>query len=108
MQVIKVRRDRAHPWSTEEIKATLKLTFDIFQSNFPRSISECDSLGLWDHDGLQQLIQLVLDKVWQLAHSALVHLDHVQVQLELFGDGWVVGLIELCVLTCLARRTERR
>lgn len=66
------------------------------------------SLGLWDHDGLQQLVQLVLDQVRQLTHSALVHLDHVQVQLELLWDGRVVGLVELSVLTSLTGGMERQ
>lgn len=56
-------------------------------------------LRLGDHDGLQQLVQLVLDQVRQLAHQALVSLDHVQVQLELFGDGGVGRLVVLRVLT---------
>lgn len=59
-------------------------------------------LGFRDHDGLQQLIQLVLDEVRQLARSPLVLLDHVQVQLELLGDGGVGGLTVLGVLTGLA------
>lgn len=34
VQVIKVRRDRAHPWSTEEIKATLKIDIWHFSIQF--------------------------------------------------------------------------
>ena len=64
------------------------------------------SLGFGDHDRLQQLVQLVLDEVWHLAHSTLVPLDHVQVQLELPGDGGVGGLAVLAVLTGLAGRTQ--
>lgn len=58
-------------------------------------------LGFWDHDGLQQLVQLVLHQVGQLAHSTLVPLNHVQVQLELFGDGRV-GRVALGLLPGLA------
>ena len=45
-----------------------------------------DSLGLGDHDRLQQLLQLVLHQVGQLAHVCVVILDHVQVELELPRD----------------------
>lgn len=64
-------------------------------------------LGFGDHDGLQQLVQLVLDEVRQLTHPALVHLNHVQIQLELLGDGRVGGLAELGILSGLAGRTDR-
>lgn len=50
----------------------------------------------------------MLDEVGQLAHSALVHLDHVQVQLELLGDGGMGGLAVLGVLTGLTGRRDRR
>lgn len=70
------------------------------------SVARCEPrlslLGFRDHDGLQQLIQLVLDEVRQLTHSALVHLDHVQVQLELLRNGGVGGLA-VRVLAGLAR-----
>lgn len=62
--------------------------------------------GFWDHDGLQQLIQFMLHQVGQLAHSTLVHLNHVQVQLELFGDRRV-GRLALGVLTGLAARGQQ-
>lgn len=59
-------------------------------------------LGFRDLDGLQQPVQLVLDQIRQLTHSALVHLDHVQVQLELLWDRGVGGLAVLGILTGLA------
>lgn len=52
VQVIKVRRDRAHPWSTEEIKAKLKI--EIWHLTFFNPISSIDqrvrltwALGSW-------------------------------------------------------------
>lgn len=63
-------------------------------------------LGFRDHDGLQQLVQLVLDEVRHLTHSAMVHFDHVQVQLELLRNGRVGRLAVLGVLTGLAGWTE--
>lgn len=63
-------------------------------------------LGFGDHNGFKQLVQLVLDEVWQLTHPALVHLYHVQIQLELLGDGWVGGLTVLGVLSGLTGQTD--
>lgn len=84
MEVVKVRRDGANPTNRQEVSQTCGVGGVGVTARGRRGL-----LGLGDHDGLQQLVQLVLDQVRQLAHPALVPLDHVQVQLELLGDGGV-------------------
>lgn len=65
-------------------------------------------LGFRDRDRVQQFVHIVLDQVWQLTYIVVVPLDHVQVQLELFGDGGVGRFTVVCVLTSLAVLTAKR
>lgn len=49
-----------------------------FHTVTPDDSYQCEcSLWLRNHDRLQQLIQLVLNQVWQLTHLALVLFNHV-------------------------------
>lgn len=45
-------------------------------------------LGFGDHHGLEELIQFVLHEIREVADACVVVFNHVQVELELLGDGW--------------------